>query len=180
MSLVWQLRGNNLPQPRARHVFLHAGRAAPELGHGHRRGPPLHPLHEYGGATALKWGCPMTSNHVKPPNFRQFWSFCMFFVCFMSMLGRFRSISSNLGFHAAEGITANLCDANTNWVAQFQIFPPKPKGQRSDRPIDGQHLALNPALLHFRSAPTVLHHQRQDLGQKKWQLKESIYWYLPY
>ena len=88
------------------------------------------------------------------------------FVCFMSMLGRFRSISSNLGFHAAEGITANLCDANTNWVAQLQIFPPKPKGQRSDRPIDGQHLALNPALLHFRSAPTVLHHQRQDLGQK--------------
>ena len=59
------------------------------------------------------------------------------FVCFLYVLcpswaglGQFHSISSNVGFHSAEdaeGITANLCDANTLRVAQLQILSAEKK-----------------------------------------------------
>ena len=154
VSLVWQLRGNNLPQAlagalsksRARHVFLHAGGSAPELGHGHRRGPPLHPLHEYGGALKC------CSADVKPPNVRQFqFRSCFFFlnVICPCWAWRFRSLGHVPPSHRAR-----------------DHEPPFLSGQRSDRPLDGQHLALHPALLHFRSTPAVLHHQRQGYGQE--------------
>ena len=107
----------------------------------------------------------------------------MFFVCFMSMLGRFRSISSNLGFHAAEGITANLCDANTQLgrriVADFSAEDFAKANEVIGLSMDNIWRSTQ---LYYISAPLLLYSiiKGRISGKKKWPLKESIYWCLPY